>query len=151
MWGISLVFRPLVRQNKSFEDTALRIFHKLLLLFLKTEKRPWYFIAQCRFYACTHWLSLSHTFKPSFHRAKCRSGREMLPPPRWCIHGRKTSQKRTVFWWLYQAAPGTLWWIVGTDEIECLFCECGKNLLPWSLRIIHSECADAGTVSCCLV
>lgn len=46
----------------------------------KKKKCPTYFVVQCRIYAYSYWLSLTHAFKLSFHKAKYRSGREMLPP-----------------------------------------------------------------------
>lgn len=93
--------------------------YSLLLFFWKKRKKKCsaYFVVQWRFYAHSYWLSLTHTFKLSSHKAKCRSGREMLPPPPPddAFMGRNTSQTQTVFWWWYQAASGTLWWIAGTD------------------------------------
>lgn len=144
LWGGYVKVLDTLPDKKPWAKRFLGDFHNSVTLLLKTKKKPFKF-RQCRFYAYSHWLSVTHALKLSFHRAKCRSGREMLPPPWWCIHWCETSQKQTVFWWLYQAAPGTLWWIVGTDETRCLFFfyECGKKKIPcrkaWGLSALNVQ------------
>lgn len=152
---ISFGFLLLVRQNKLSEDTTFESWDFSLFSDALLKERSMSLIF-CSFVDFMHthidsvWLI--HLNRALTQQNAGQGEREMLPPPWWCIHRHRTSQKHTVFWWQYQAAPGTLWWIVGSDETECLFCECGKKLLLWSQRIIYFECADAGVVSCsCLV
>lgn len=136
---LSLGFRLLpVRQWKHYE---------CLSFVPKTEEHcPSHFLV--RFNAYSHWLSLTHTFKPIFHRAKCRSERETLAAPWWCIYGWERAKNKLYFDDSTRLPLGHYdgSWVL--MRLSICFQSVGKICCRESLRIICSECVEAGMVSC---